>query len=221
MQAAFVPSDNIYGIINIPIVPGMNAIGVSLLPISGSAIHDVVLPEGLAQGDESTGDKLTTWDGTSHTYYLVAGNVWTNGVASPAATMGQGMWINRVSGTSTNIYAIGLVPTATTQNVPLSFGHNYISNPYPSALDVDGGDSDINWLTVASAGKTAINGDLLRIWTGTKYDTFYFFNNGSISGWYSTDNKGRRPRLILAGEGFWFQRRDAGISTAIAVPSPF
>ncbi len=220
-QAAFVPSDNIYGIINIPIVPGMNAIGVSLLPISGSTVNDVVLPDGLVSGEE--GDKLTTWvGGTSQTYYLATGNVWTNGTAAPAATSGQGMWINRkAGGSTTNIYALGLVPTVENINVEVELGHNFIANPYPSALDVDGEDSDINWSTVASSGKTAINGDLLRIWTGTKYDTFYFFNNGSVSGWYSSDNKGRRPRPILAGEGFWFQRKDTQISTDIAVPRPF
>ena len=45
-HADYAASDNIYGIINIPIEEGYNAIGVNLLPMPGTDdnIEDVVIP---------------------------------------------------------------------------------------------------------------------------------------------------------------------------------
>lgn len=210
-QAAFVSSDNIYGIINIPIVAGMNAVGVSLLPVDPIAdrIHDVILPEGLTAGNSSTGDGLWIYGTTYDKYYLTSeGNVWTNGTVAPAATLGLGAWIKAANpGT---IYQIGIVTNAATFEVPTAAtGHSFIANPFPADLDVDGPDSMIDWSEVASWNKNALTGDRLLIWTGTKYDTYYYFNNGNseIDGWYSTDNKGRRPPVIPAGAGFFFQRK--------------
>ena len=59
-HADYAASDNIYGIINIPIVPGMNAVGVSLLPMDPAAdrLHDVILPEGLTAGTQEEADGL-------------------------------------------------------------------------------------------------------------------------------------------------------------------
>lgn len=216
-QAAFVSSDNIYGIINIPIVAGMNAVGVNLLPVDPAAdsIHDVILPDGLTAGTQEAADALWIYvggeDGYSE-YYLATGNVWTNGSAAPAASLGLGAWIKAQS--AGTIYQVGIVSNVASIAVAAAdTGATFMANPYPFDLDVDDVDGEgidgsmIDWSSIAAAGKTANTGDRLLIWTGAKYDQFYWFNNGSISGWYSSDNKGRRPPLIPAGKGFFFQRK--------------
>jgi hypothetical protein len=209
-HADYAASDNIYGIINIPIVPGMNAVGVSLLPMDPAAdrLHDVILPEGLTFSPAENADSLWTYDAVKGyaKYYLSSGNVWTNGSSAPTATLGMGAWIKAAN--SGTIYQIGIVSNIASIAVPASAtGATFLANPYPFALDVDGDGSMIAWSGVAAAGMTANTGDRLLIWTGTKYDQYYWFNNGSISGWYSSDNKGRRPQPIPAGEGFFFQRK--------------
>ena len=207
-QADYVASDNIYGIINVPIVAGMNAVGVSLLPMDPAAdrLHDVILPEGLTAGTQEEADGLWLYGAEYDKYYLATGNVWTNGSAAPAATLGMGAWIKAAN--SGTIYQIGIVSNVASVAVgAAAMGATFMANPYPADLDVDGVDSMIDWSGVAAMDKNALTGDRLMIWTGTKYDTFYWFNNGSISGWYSADNKGRRPPLIPAGEGFFFQRK--------------
>ena len=207
-HADYAASDNIYGIINIPIVPGMNAVGVSLLPMDPAAdrLHDVILPEGLTAGNSSTGDGLWLYGATYDKYYLAAGNVWTNGSVGPAATLGMGAWIKAAA--PATIYQVGIVSNVATIALgAAAMGATFMANPYPADLDVDGAGSMIDWSGVAAMNKNALTGDRLMIWTGTKYDAFYWFNNGSISGWYSSDNKGRRPPLIPAGEGFFFQRK--------------
>ena len=209
-QAAFVSSDNIYGIINIPIVAGMNAVGVSLLPVDPAAdrIHDVILPEGLTFSPAENADSLWTYDAGYAKYYLSSGNVWTNGSAAPAATLGMGAWIKAAA--PTTIYQVGIVTNVATVEIPTAkSGHSFIANPFPADLVVDGVGAMIDWSETAAWNKNALSGDRLLIWTGTKYDTYYYFNNGNseIDGWYSTDNKGRRPPAISAGEGFFFQRK--------------
>lgn len=207
-HADYAVSDNIYGIINTPIVAGMNAVGVSLLPMDPAAdrLHDVILPEGLTAGNSSTGDGLWLYGATYDKYYLAAGNVWTNGSVGPAATLGMGAWIKAAA--PATIYQVGIVSNVASIAVPAATTNaTFLANPYPFDLDVDGEGSMINWSGVAASGKTANTGDRLLIWTGTKYDQYYWFNNGSISGWYSSDNKGRRPQPIPAGEGFFFQRK--------------
>lgn len=217
-QAAFVPSADTYGIINIPISIGMNAVGISLLPMEAGTnrIHDVILPAGLKTGDKISGDELSVWNIATQdytAYYLAAGNVWTNTTASPQAVLGQGVWIDAEA--ATTIYQVGILKTnAYTDVTCAAIGYTFVANPYPSILDLDGvGTSLIDWSYCAAGGtglsKNALTGDLLRIWTGTKYDTYYFFNNGTagIAGWYSTDNKGRRPPELPPGKGFFFQRK--------------
>jgi hypothetical protein len=207
-QADYVASDNIYGIINVPIVAGMNAVGVSLLPMDPAAdrLHDVILPDGLTAGTQEAADGLWLYGTTYDKYYLATGNVWTNGGVGPAAALGMGAWIKAAA--PATIYQVGIVSNVASIAVAAAdTGATFMANPYPADLDVDGVDSMIDWSGVAAMDKNALTGDRLMIWTGTKYDTFYWFNNGSISGWYSADNKGRRPPLIPAGEGFFFQRK--------------
>lgn len=207
-HADYAASDNIYGIINIPIVPGMNAVGVSLLPMDPAAdrLHDVILPEGLTAGTQEEADGLWLYGAEYDKYYLATGNVWTNGSVGPAATLGKGAWIKAKS--AGTIYQVGIVSNVASIAVnAASTNATFMANPYPFDLDVDGAGSMIAWSGVAAAGKTANTGDRLLIWTGTKYDQFYWFNNGTLSGWYSADNKGRRPNLIPAGAGFFFQRK--------------
>jgi hypothetical protein len=211
-HADYAASDNIYGIINIPIVAGMNAVGVSLLPMDPAAdrLHDVILPEGLTFSPAENADSLWTYDAVNGyaKYYLSSGNVWTNGSSAPTATLGMGAWIKAAA--STTLYQIGIVTNVTTVEIPTATsGHSFIANPFPADLIVDGVGSMIDWSETAAWNKNALSGDRLLIWTGTKYDTYYYFNNGNseIDGWYSADNKGRRPPAIPAGEGFFFQRK--------------
>ncbi|MDD4059744.1 MAG: hypothetical protein PHW08_03450 [Kiritimatiellae bacterium] len=209
-HADYAASDNIYGIINVPIVAGMNAVGVSLLPMDPAAdrLHDVILPEGLTAGNSSTGDGLWLYGATYDKYYLAAGNVWTNGSVGPAATLGMGAWIKAAA--PATIYQVGIVTNVATVEIPTAAtGHSFIANPFPADLVVDGVGAMIDWSETAAWNKNALSGDRLLIWTGTKYDTYYYFNNGNseIDGWYSADNKGRRPPTIPAGEGFFFQRK--------------
>lgn len=218
-QAAFVASDNIYGIINIPIVPGMNAVGISLLPMPGATnlVQNIMLPEGLDEGtDVTTADDLYIYSGGSYGagYWYAGNNVWTNNSGSPAAAPGIGLWINSAT-TTTNLYQIGAMPTAASIAVPATTGNNFIVNPYPAPLDFDGAGATVDWTGVAASGKmSAKTADLIRLWNGIGYDTYYYVQvegYAAYTGWYNVSDLSRPPS-IPAGEGFWFIRRTANVT---------
>ena len=218
-HANYAASDNIYGIINIPVVPGMNAVGVSLLPMDPAAdrLHDVILPEGLTFSPAENADSLWTYDAVKGyaKYYLSSGNVWTNGSSAPTATLGMGAWIK--ASVPTNIYQVGIVTNAASFNVAAAAtGASFIANPFPTDLDVN---EDINWTGIVTGASTPTSSDRLLIWNGVKYDYYYYAVAGATTyGWYSTVNKGKAP-LIPAGEGFFLQRKTSN-AAAIPVANP-
>ncbi|MGI5867911.1 MAG: hypothetical protein ACOX9C_00505 [Kiritimatiellia bacterium] len=230
-QAAFVCSDDIYGIINIPIEEGYNAIGVNLLPMpgAGSSIADVVIPDGLAAGtDLTTADNLSVWNGEGYTDYWYAGNgVWTPVDGSspvPAATLGTAAWIKRKAGEGAlTIYQVGQVVAAAT-NIAVNAGNTFIANPYPVATELNGG--NLLWDgTCVATGKTRQNkADLIRMWNGTGYTTFWYCThptyptNPAYTGWKHGNDIVNVT--IPAGAGFWFHRRGTG-DAPIPTSDPF
>lgn len=219
-QAAFVSSGNIYGIINIPIEAGMNAVGISLLPVDPAADPiDVIVPDGLNAGTQEVADSLWIYTGADYyKYYLAPGGVWTDGKNGPEVLPGMGVWVK--ASAPTTIYQVGLVSDAVSIEIATpSMGATFVANPFPADLDVE---AAIDWTDIATAG-TANTADRLLVWTGTAYNQFYWFDNGTpeYTGWYSTDNKGRRPPEIPAGEGFFFQRKTEKHNAPIVVNNPF
>ena len=217
-QAGVAVSDNIYGVINIPIQVGMNAVGVNLIPIDPSAdfFDDVILTNGLTVGDSSTGDGLWIYGETYDKYYLSATG-WRkdeSGLA-PVATLGLGAWIKAY--TNGTVYQVGIVTNTSSFNVAAAAtGYSFIANPFPADLDVN---TDISWTGIVTGGSTPTSSDRLLIWNGVKYDYYYYSVVGeTTNGWYSTVNKGKAP-LIRAGEGFFLQRKSSN-AAAIPVANP-
>lgn len=218
-HADYAASDNIYGIINTPIVAGMNAVGVSLLPMDPAAdrLHDVILPDGLTFTPAESADSLWTYNGSYQEYYLSSENIWTNGSTAPAATLGMGAWIKATA--PATIYQVGIVTNAASFNVAAAAtGASFIANPFPTELDVN---TDIDWTGIVTGGASPMSSaaDRLLIWNGAKYDYYYYAVNGeTVYGWYSTANKGAAP-LISAGEGFFLQRKSSN-AAPIPVDNP-
>ena len=230
-HADYVASDNIYGIINVPIVAGYNAVGVNLLPISGSPslMQNIVLPEGLTSGNDLTsGDNLCIWNGAGYTeYWYNALSGWTNNAVPfvvPTVAPGTAAWIKRPpTATAVTLYQIGIAVDVDPTAVAVSAGNNFIANPFPFVLELNG--DDVTWAnTFVSFGKyTQSKADLIRVWNGATYDTYWYYNHASyplLAGWYKGNTKA--TVAILPGEGFWFYRRDAALGTTpIPVNSPF
>ena len=230
-HADYAASDNIYGIINIQIDEGYNAIGVNLLPMpgAGTSIEDVVIPDGLKAGTSaSTADNLNVWNGSRYDEYWYAGSgVWTPIGTAPAtvpANLGSGAWIKRLSGeVSTTIYQVGVVSPNATTNIAANVGNTFIANPFPVATELN--DGNLLWDgSCVAAGKTKQSqADLIRVWNGTGYTTFWYYTHptdSQLSGWKS----GTTPATVVipAGEGFWLYRRGASLGSApIPVETPF
>ena len=231
-QADVAISDNIYGVINIPISVGLNSIGINVLPLPGDTnlVQSLMIPNASMDvgTDLTTGDNLYTYStGVGYSKYWLADqngtNVWINGEGvKPAATPGMGMWI-KASGPTT-LYQVGLVSTNATRTVDCPVGNTFVASPYAGIIDFDGANSDVNWTGVAASEKYDIfTADLIKIWDGVGYKTYYYFNNATYpayTGWY--DAEGNRPSEIDAGKGFWFVRRTENLNTtAITFGKPF
>ena len=222
-HADYAASDNIYGIINIPIEEGYNAIGVNLLPMPGTDdnIEDVVIPDGLKAGTSaSTADNLNVWNGSKYDEYWYAGSgVWTPIGTAPAtvpANLGSGAWIKRLSGEdSTTIYQVGMVSPDTPTNIAANVGNTFIANPFPVATELNGGNLLWDGSCVAAGKTKQSQADLIRVWNGTSYTTFWYYTHPTIpaqSGWkYGTQTVNV---TIPAGEGFWLYRRGASLGSA-------
>ena len=229
-QAAFVSSDNIYGIINIPSVEGYNAIGVNLLPMpgAGDSVEDVVIPDGLAVGsDLTTGDNLSVWNGTGYTDYWFTGSGWAKSGENPAtvpADLGSGAWIKRKVGAGpTTIYQVGMVSPDASTNIAANVGNTFIANPFPVATELNGGNLLWDGSCVAAGKTKQSQADLIRVWNGTGYTTFWYYTHPTVpaqSGWkYGTQTVNV---TIPAGEGFWLYRRGESLGSApIPVATPF
>lgn len=229
-QAAFVASGDTYAIINIPIAEGMNAVGINLLPMPGETnlVQNIILPDGLATGSSaSTAASLYLFNGSDYEIYWLdntAGTNWTDSTASPTANPGAGMWIK--SPAACTIYQMGRVSADASINIPCDeINNTFVANPYPAALDFDGEGSKINWDGVAVGATKLKNSDLIRIWNGVGYDTYYYYVNeapaaADLTGkWYNAS--GDSAPTIPAGEGFWFFRRGGTASINIPIASPF
>lgn len=227
-QAGFKVSADTYGIINIPIGSGMNSVGISLLPMPGdtAAVQNIVLSEGLTKADkESDADKLYVYNGSGYTiYWLNTNAVWyttDNEPASLTVAPGNAMWIKAQMGGKT-IYQMGTIASAATNSVALVNGNNFIANPFPADLNL----ATINWDGVAAKEKfTMATADLIRVWRidGTGYDTFYYVNAAAYpaqTGWYNA-NTYQKNTEILAGEGFWFVRKNTELTAPLKVGNPF
>lgn len=225
-------SEATYAIINIPISIGMNAIGISLLPMPGAttAVEDIVLPEGLtAAASGENRDKLHVFNGSTYDIYQLTDNTTTtnwvgNSESSITADPGDAMWLEaKAAGT---IYQIGTVEDGATVTLSLVDGNNFIANPYPADLDVNL--ATIDWSGIATAEKfTLFDADLIRVWNGTDgYNTFYYVEAAGYpeaTGWYNANEATKAAATdIPAGTGFWFYRRTAkGSATPVTIPTPF
>ena len=231
-QAGVAVSDNIYGIINIPITVGLNSIGINVLPLPGDSnlVQSLIVPNASMVVGESltTGDNLYTYSTVTHTYtkYWLADqngtNVWKNEESvMPTATPGMGVWIKAAN--TTTLYQVGLVATNATRSIECPVGNTFIASPYAGLVDFDGAYSSVNWTNVAASEKYDLfTADLIKIWDGTGYKTYYYFDNPAYSqytGWY--DAEGNRPSEIDAGKGFWFVRRTENANAAITFGKPF
>ncbi len=221
-------SDNIYGIINIPIVEGMNAVGINLLPMPGNnnAIENLIPVEDLtAAAEQSNADKVYVFNGTSYVVYWLDGSVspavWKQDatVSSPEVNPGQAVWIR--AGAAGTIYQLGTLASDASRTVTLANGNNFVANPYPNDLDLA---TDVDWVGVAAPEKfSMMTADLIRVWTGSGYDTFYYVQSGahpSATGWYNA-NTYQKATSIPAGEGFWFFRRNTDMTGNLVITTPF
>jgi len=230
-QAGVAISEATYGIINIPIIAGMNAVGINLLPMAGETniVENIILTDGLtAAAEQGNADLLHIYNGTGYTTYWLDSNndnpVWRGDVDSPAVAPGSAMWILAKSGGT--VYQIGTVASAKSTTIVLVNGNNFIANPFADELDL----TTVDWHNVGAQDKfTSNKADLLRVYDGSAlipgYITYYYVESSKpaeseSTGWYETMSQTKAP-AIPAGEGFWFYRRNTGMTGNITINNPF
>lgn len=227
-QADVAISADTYGIINIPIIEGMNAIGISLLPMpeATTAVEETVLTDGLTASTETgSADKLYVFNGTDYLTYFLDSSGETpswNGDSNPAVTaiLGNAMWIK--SQAADTIYEVGRIASEATRNIALKSGeNNFIANPFPSDLNL----ATVTWSGVAAPGKKRkSDADLLLVWDAinSAYTTYFYVEvSGIATGWYSGQPSTLATEIIVpAGEGFWFYRKSA-LATDLSIANPF
>jgi uncharacterized protein (TIGR02597 family) len=160
-----------------------------------AAVFGAANEGGLAGGTSTTADTIRIYNTagvyTAYYYSTAAGDVgWRKTDASGVEQSGDqsgvviypddGLVIARQQASAANIVLMGAVKTGQTSS-PISSGLNFVANPYAAPMTL--GDSGLYTgdpnTGVKSGG--ASNADLVRIYNGTGYDS-YFYSSGGLAG---------------------------------------
>ena len=202
---AEVESSNTVGYTKVNLIAGYNIVGQSFAKVSGGATSiQNVLVDGL---DGDGNDTMRIWDGSKYdTYYYYSAEALESdkgGWGDPDGELydgendviepGTGFWI--LSSNIATVTILGQVPATT--EVTLSQGYNLVCAPQPVELDIQ---------DIEAEGLDGDGNDTMRIWDGSKYDTYYYYSAEALEsdkgGWGDADGE-LQTVSIPAGSGFW------------------
>jgi len=231
-QAAEVNSVNMVGFAKVNLGQGLNIIGAPFLTVGDTAIHINDLFDtseftaGMAPNDS---DVITVWSGTGYdTYFLSAfappswsETAWVNisGTAQVDITLqpGNAVWLNRQAAAA-DITFKGEVMAAASTDIALSTGLNMISYPY----SVDGKLADFD-ISSATAGMAPNDSDVVTVWTGSGYDTYFLSAfappSWSETAWVNISGTAQVDVDLPIGKGVWYNAQAA--TTGISADKPY
>lgn len=185
-QAAQVASADTYAVITVPIYPGNNLIGVSVLPmadVQSPVLTDVTT---LAASKTVKGINAAGTDYTAATYANVAD-----------AEVGDVYWYT--SAVATNLYEFGKEPDSAT-SISLT-GLDLAVVTVPSAwtfADVEGN---------FTAGTRPSKADKIHVWNPELQGYVEYFYQTGV-GWSNWDKTSAADVPVGAAQGFFFEVRD-------------
>ena len=230
------------GYTKLTLYPGMNMIGGlfqkvgtgAALSLNGQFADDVTVSKSGSGADNA--DTILTFDASSQgyesTYYFYYdeeddeeyNNKWysTSDNAEPTRDTlagGAAGWYRYRGTSSVQITMAGEVPTNENYSVTLYLGMNFVANPYPCKIPLNGTAFSVEGIT---SGSGADNADTILTFdaaTQNYADTYYFYydeedDEDYNNKWYSTsDNAEPTQDTIDPGAGFWYRHRGTGTAT--------
>ena len=226
----------------ITLYPGMNMIGGlfqgvgtgAALSLNGQFADDAEIATGGGGADEA--DTILMFNagtqGYDTTYYFYYdeeedeeyNNKWynTSDDSEPTEDVvagGAGGWYRNRSSSPIKLTMAGEVPTTATYEVTLHPGMNFVANPYPAAITLNGSTFTVTGVTGGGGADEADS--ILMFNAGTQgYDTTYYFyydeeeDEEYNNKWYNTsDDSEPTEDTIAGGSGFWYRYRGTGTAT--------
>jgi hypothetical protein len=220
-QAADVYSSNIVGYTKLTVPAGLSLSGGQFQTVGGEELDiSAIVPEaGFVEGDA-----LRFWNGSGYqtiayfnTLYdpdtwATLGPGWGDNNQYPAdrlIDLGEGFWVQCFNGGTLTIS--GEVGTNTVVTAPA--GLSLVVNTSPAAFDI--ADLQVTGF---------VEGDALRFWNGSGYQTIAYFNTlydpdtwANLGPGFGDNNQYPAEKTVGVGEGFWAQCFNGG---TITFPDP-
>ena len=241
---AEVVSSNIVGYQKLTLQPGMNMIGGLFqgvgtglsLSLNGQFSDDATVSTSGSGADDA--DTILTFDAATQNYDIPYyfyfdpddddeyNNKWYNaGDASGEPTGdtlagGEAGWYRYRGNSSVQITMAGEVPTNAIYQVTLYPGMNFVANPYPAPIPLNGTTFTVEGIT---SGAGADDADTILTFDATtqNYDIPYYFyfdpddDDEYNNKWYNAGDASGEPTAdtLAPGVGFWYRFRGTGTAT--------
>ncbi len=185
-------------------------------------------------GGADVADTIMTFDPTTQGYDKIyyfynedgaaaeEANKWidtdTDAPTDDIVAEGTGGWYRNRSNSSIQITMAGEVPTNAVYQVALSPGMNFVANPYPAPIAMNGTTFTVNGV-IAGGGADVADTIMTFNPTTQGYDKIYYFYNEDgaaeeeANKWIDTDTDAPTDEAIAAGSGFWYRYRGTGTAT--------
>ena len=239
-RGAEVISSNIVGYNKITLHPGMNMIGGlfqgvgtgEALSLNGQFANDATVSTAGGGADEA--DTIMTFDALTQNYnpayyfYYEDGgseeenNKWidpfTDEPTDDSVSEGSGGWYRNRSSSTIQLQMTGEVPTNRTYQVTLYPGMNFVVNPYPAPIAMNGTSFTVTGVT---AGGGADEADTIMTFNAStqNYNPAYYFyyeDGGSDeenNKWIDPFTDEPTDDTLDPGIGFWYRYRGTGTAT--------
>jgi hypothetical protein len=221
-QAVEVDSVNTVGFANVNLGQGMNIVGAPFVTVGDTetSLNDLFdLSEFTAGTSIVNSDVVFVWTGTGYdTYFLsssapptYAETAWVNlaGTAQVDVKLqpGEAVWLDRVAAAA-DITFKGEVMSSANTDIVLSTGMNMISFPYSVSALLN--DFDIS---NATAGTSIVNSDVVFVWTGLGYDTYFLSAAApptyAETAWVNLSGTAKVDVDMPIGKGVWYDAQSA------------
>ena len=245
-----VVSSNIVGYNKITLQPGLNMIGGLFQKVgtdSALLLNDQFVDAATAVNygaSADAADTITTWDATrkgyTKIYYYYADrddpdpdydDKWYDTDTEDIANVtiadesgATGAWYKNTGNSPITVTMAGEVPTNAVYSVELVNGLNFIANPYPQKIAING-----NYFEVEDVffGPSADVADTITTWDAARkgYTKIYYYyadpddpDPDYDDKWYDTDTEDITTFQIEPGQGFWYNHRGTGATLKFKKP---
>lgn len=186
---------------------------------------------GLQGGTAVSADRLLVWNGGGFdTYYYqttgIGGTGWRNAAARSTDASGtvilpnQFFLVKRGQSAAVSVNVNGSIKAGQT-TAGIAAGFNFIANPYAVDMTLASCGIYTGNASTGLAGGSAATADLVLLWNGTGFDTYFYQTSGG-TGWRKTTDLATDAgaTALPAGTGFIVRRVNSGAFTWIMPPHP-